>query len=243
MAYTHPREPCVYDLFEPSTGVWQYVVADSESHHCIVIDPILESHRASGSVGTLAADAILDLVRSNGYKVDRLLATHASNGKRTAIWYLLMQLLDVQGYAPQVCGGELVSQMANRFERKYGSRSGFTSTCDEQLEDGKTVRIGSLQIRAIHLPGIAPGDFGYLIGPNLFGALSICRTAQSAQNMRGSFSGTDNYLLTASLDKILSLPMHFRLLPDQGQGYDPVRTPCVTVAECMKAHRRMGSAS
>lgn len=204
----------IYDLFEPSTGVWQYVVADPKTFHCVVIDPILIQTTEDGELDDkFAADAILELVRSHGYLVDRLLTTDTSNSKRTAIWYLRMQLLEKQGYAPQVCGGKLVSQFANRFERKFGPQSGFTSTCDEYLEDGMTMRVGSLQIRAMHLPGLAPGNFGYLIGQNVFGALAVCRSAQSARDCPGKASDTSFYLLTASLEKVLRLPKHFRLLP------------------------------
>lgn len=228
MSNTYPAQPIIYDLYEPSTGVWQYVVADPRSDRCLVIDPILGLSAGNKWNSTAAADAILELVRSHGYKVDRLLATYSSNGKQTAIWYLRMQLLESQGFAPQVCGGELVSRISNRWERKYGSRNGFTTTIDKDPEDGETVPVGSLRVRAMHLPGLSPGDFGFLVGSNVFGALSICRSAQAARD----YSDPDSYLLGKSLQKIASLPRHFRLLPDQGQEYDPVKTPYVTIAEC-----------
>lgn len=217
MALPYSTEPIIYDLFEPSTGVWQYVVADPNSHHCVIIDPILiQSTREDGPDDKFAADAILELVRSHGYLVDRLLTTDSSsNSRRTAIWYLRMQLLEKQGYAPKVAGGKLVSQFANRFERKFGPQSGFTSTCDEYLEDGMTMRVGSLQIRAMHLPGLAPGNFGYLIGQNIFGAMAVCRCAQAARSSPGKASDTSFYLLTGSLEKVLALPRSFRLLPGE----------------------------
>ncbi|KAF2478472.1 hypothetical protein BDY17DRAFT_66494 [Neohortaea acidophila] len=85
----------------------------------------------------------------------------------------------------------------------------------KSIQDGMTICVGLLQVRALHLPGLSPKTYGYLVGPNLFRALSICYAAQSAK--RGAGITPEGRQLASSLGSILSLPRHFRILPDQGQ--------------------------
>ena len=221
----------MHDLFEPSTGVWQYIVADPHSRRCVVIDPVLNHNPKQDGICTLAADAILTMIRESEYLVDQLLDTRCFTGQHTAVWYLRMQLQELQGYAPRVRGSDVASSTARIFEQKYGIRSGFTTTLDKEMNDGDTSSVGHMQIVAIHLPGPTKDHFGYLIGENLFGAHAIAHLLHLVNNDLHSLSSTSVHLLTTSMQKILSFPETYRVHSSYGNELSNGGVAFATVAD------------
>ncbi|MEA2936368.1 MAG: hypothetical protein QOD74_3014, partial [Variibacter sp.] len=52
--------PIVVGFFEKRTSSIQYVVADSDTKRCAIIDPVLDFDPNSGATATHSADALLE---------------------------------------------------------------------------------------------------------------------------------------------------------------------------------------
>ena len=61
------REPLVTAFFEKRTCSVQYVVANSDTKQCALIDPVLDFEPKSGATSTHSADALLSFIEEQGY--------------------------------------------------------------------------------------------------------------------------------------------------------------------------------
>lgn len=213
-------EPIVHDIFAPSSQTWQYVVVDPSTDHCVLIDPVMDP--SNKQLSTKPADDVLEVVCQNRYKVDMIVETHASNrDNRSGAWYLRMQLRDIQGFPPRVSQGPAVSGMEKLFARKYGTT--LQTKLDGDFRDGEAIDIGRMSMKVLHLPGICtPGGRGYQIGTNLFGGHSIAdlknRMQQDSFTQEiSTMSEDESHALWESLQKILGLPLDYRIYFDRGE--------------------------
>ena len=81
-------DPVVDAFYDKRTGSLQYVVADPETKHCAIIDPVLDFEPKSGATATHSADALLRYVQSEGYVLDWVLDTHPHADHFSAAAYL-----------------------------------------------------------------------------------------------------------------------------------------------------------
>ena len=85
---------------------------------------------------------------------------------------------------------------------------------DGYINDGDLLRIGTLQVRAIHTPGHSPGHLMFhlpeervLVGGDLIIGGAVGRT---------DLPGCDEAQLAASIERVMKLPLDTRLLPGHG---------------------------
>ncbi len=159
-------EPTIHPVFEPQTSTWQYLVADPTTHTAVIIDPVLDYNNSTRTVSTHSADALLSLVRANGYTVSHILETHAHADHLTAAFYLQRRLTAQQGgVKPPVGIGKRIGQVQSLFGKRYGIDSGeYDGVFDLLLEDDGVFSVGELEGRVVHLPGHTPDHVGYWIG-------------------------------------------------------------------------------
>ena len=159
-------EPTIHPVFEPQTSTWQYLVADPTTHTAVIIDPVLDYNNCTRTVSTHSADALLSLVRANGYTVSHILETHAHADHLTAAFYLQRRLAEQQGgVKPPVGIGKRIGQVQSLFGKRYGIDSGeYDGVFDLLLEDDGVFAVGELEGRVVHLPGHTPDHVGYMIG-------------------------------------------------------------------------------
>jgi len=81
-------DPVVDAFYDKRTGSLQYVVADPETKHCAIVDPVLDFEPKSGATATHSADALLRYVQSEGYVLDWVLDTHPHADHFSAAGYL-----------------------------------------------------------------------------------------------------------------------------------------------------------
>ncbi|KAK5192599.1 hypothetical protein LTR99_009647 [Exophiala xenobiotica] len=213
-------EPKVHTLFEPVTGTWQYVVADEATKEAVIIDPVLDYDKATGKVATQSADKILDLVAQCGYTVSRILETHAHADHLTASRYLQNVLAERQPNSarPQVCIGERIRVVQETMSKIYNiPKSDLEAAFDCTFADDDTFPIGTIESKVIYLPGHTPDHIGYIIGSNVFTGDSIFNP--DVGSARCDFPGGSAMQLYHSMQKLLSLPGHFRLYT--GHDYPP----------------------
>lgn len=165
---THPvsmKEPTIHNIFEPVTGTWQYVVADASTQAAIIIDPVLNYEPATQAITTTAADELLSLVLEKGYKIEKILETHAHADHLTASAYLQHQLSQTQGSKPPIGIGKRIAQVQNLFGLRYQiGKEEYEQVFDNLFDDDESFTIGELTATALHLPGHTPDHLGYQIG-------------------------------------------------------------------------------
>lgn len=213
-------EPKVHTLFEPTTGTWQYVVADHTTKEAVIIDSVLDYDKATGKITTQSADKILAVVADQGYAITRILETHAHADHLTASRYLQNMLAKRQPNRPppQVCIGRRIRQVQETMSMIYNvPKSDLIDAFDHTFSDDETFPIGSVEARIIYLPGHTPDHIGYIIGSNVFTGDSIFNP--DVGSARCDFPGGSATELYNSMQKLLSLPGHFKLYT--GHDYPP----------------------
>lgn len=167
-----PNEPTVTAVFEKTTGTWQYIVSDPTTSAAVIIDPVLDYDRTTQNVSTESADAILDLVKENGYKISMILETHIHADHLTSASYLQSRLAEIQGQRVPIGIGARMERMQQMFGERYGvSEDEYTGVFEKLFRDDEVFNIGELSAMAIHLPGHTPDHLGYRIGGKI--SLSI----------------------------------------------------------------------
>lgn len=162
MSNTQPIE--IHHAYEPTTGSWQYIVADPSTKDAIVIDPVLDYDAITATISTVTADALLETIRSNDYNIVMLLETHAHADHLTAANYLKTKLTERQNASPPIAIGKRIVDVQNFWARRFGvPEQECAEAFDRLLDDNETFEIGNLKALAVHLPGHTPDHMGYFI--------------------------------------------------------------------------------
>lgn len=159
------KQPTVHNIFEHVTGTWQYIVADPSTSTAVIIDPVLDYDPATQAITTQSADALLSFVQEKGYKIEKILETHAHADHLTASSYLQSRLAQIQNFKPPIAIGKRIDQVQNLFGKRYGlEKDEYTNVFNKLFDDDETFSIGNLTAKAIHLPGHTVDHLGYQIG-------------------------------------------------------------------------------
>ncbi|SPO01973.1 probable Zn-dependent hydrolases, including glyoxylases [Cephalotrichum gorgonifer] len=234
-------EPTVHSVFESQTGTWQYVVACPESKAAAIIDPVLDLDLGQLRITTSSADQLLDVVTKHGYTVVRLLETHAHADHLTAAAYLQRRLLQSQGSKVPICTGHDIRKVQATFGPRYRvPQAELDNAFDHLFQDDEVFNIGNLKAAVLHLPGHTPDHSGYQIGSNVFAGDSIFNP--DVGSARCDFPCGDASVLYQSMQRLLSLPAHYKLYtghdyPPADSGREPM--PCVTVAEQLERNKHV----
>lgn len=216
MAY----EPQTHTVFEPVTGTWQYIVADPDTKEAIIIDSVLDYDKDNGVIGTGSADSLLKLVSDHDYTVNRILETHAHADHLSASRYLQNLLARQQSTQPPppVCIGKRIRDVQQTMSKiLHIPLEDLHNAFDYTLDDEETFLVGKIEARVIHLPGHTPDHIGYIIGSNVFVGDSIFNP--DVGSARCDFHGGSAKQLYDSMQKLLSLPSHYKLYT--GHDYPP----------------------
>lgn len=210
--------PEIHTCFEPKTGTWQYIVADPQTREAVIIDSVLDFDAATSSLGTDTADSLLSLIEKLNYTITRILETHVHADHLTASRYLQRQLVQRGQPRPDVCIGKRVQLVQSALTARYNiDKAESESAFDHLFDDDERFSIGNLEASVLHLPGHTPDHIGYVIGENVFTGDSIFNP--DVGSARCDFPGGSAEALYGSMQKLLSLPPHYRLYT--GHDYPP----------------------
>lgn len=144
----------------------------------MLIDPVLDFDPSTRTVSTTSADGLLSFLNERGYKVERILETHAHADHLTSARYLKFHLDQENGEGEEgvpVCIGERIRIVQDRFGGRFGlggeeeKRGAF----EKYWRDGETFRMGGLEWEVMPLPGHTPDSVGYKCGEAVFVGDSI----------------------------------------------------------------------
>ena len=191
----------VQHFFDPATSTFSYVVSDSATSRCAIIDPLLDLDYASGTLSTDSADRVIAYVRENGLAVDCILETHIHADHLSSAPYIKAEL------GGDIAIGAEITTIQNTFGDIFNEDEGFRrdgSQFDRIIDDGDTFIIGGLQAEAYHVPGHTPACMAYRIEDALFVGDTLFMP--DAGTARCDFPGGDAKALFASCQRLLSLP-------------------------------------
>ncbi|THV05063.1 Metallo-hydrolase/oxidoreductase [Dendrothele bispora CBS 962.96] len=214
----------VYSFFEPATESWQYLLVDPASSEAAIIDPVLDYNPASGVVSTGTAEGILSFITENGFKVRRVLETHAHADHLTASQFFKKHLPG----EILICIGERISQIQKHFAPIYDfSDKDMENHFDVLLKDDEEFKLGGISCKVMHLPGHTPDHLGYVVGKAVFTGDSIFMP--DLGSARADFPGGNAKDLYNSMTRLLSLPEDYQLFvghdyPPQQREHDCVAT-------------------
>ena len=115
---------------------------------------------------------------------------------------------------------------ANQYLPMFGMPEITIPKVDIFVEDGDTIKLGSLEIKVLHTPGHTQGGVCYLVDGNLFSGDTIFREAVGRCDFEG---GNFNQIVESIEDKIFTLPPETVIYPGHGK---------ITSVEWEKEHNR-----
>ncbi|WP_152224353.1 MBL fold metallo-hydrolase [Pseudomonas sp. SCB32] len=196
----------IQPFFDPATSTYSYVVADPNTGHCAIVDPVLDYDAAAGRIGYGNARSIRDYVREQGLTVEWLLETHLHADHLSASAWLKGEL------GGRLAIGASTTQVQRTFAGLLNLGGGFPcdgSQFDHLFEDGERFFIGELEAEALHTPGHTPACMTYRIGDAAFVGDTLFMPDYGTA--RCDFPGGDARQLYRSIQRLFALPGETRL--------------------------------
>ncbi len=199
--------PIVKGFFDKRTCSVQYVVADPETRHCVIIDPVLDFDEKSGATAAWSADALLDHVQQEGYALEWILDTHPHADHFSAAGYLKGKT------GVRTAIGEKVVEVQKLWKKLYNYPDSFPadgSQWDKLFADGERFRIGNCDVEVMLTPGHTLASIAYVVGDAAF--VHDTLFMPDFGTARADFPGGDARALWRSIQRILALPEQTRAL-------------------------------
>jgi len=200
------QKPAVEPFFDPDSNTISYIVIDSESKACAVIDSVLDFDYAAGRTFYDNADKQIDFIKKHNLTLEWIIETHVHADHLSAAPYLQEALGGKTGISKEII------RVQNEFGKLFNEGTSFQrdgSQFDALFTEGDTYQIGSLNAFMISTPGHTPACMVHVIGNTAFvGDTLFMPDGGSA---RADFPGGDAELLYNSIQKVLALPDDMRL--------------------------------
>ena len=197
----------VEGFFDSATNTVSYLVLDEATHHCALIDSVLDYDPKSGHTGTTSADKLIARVNELNAKVDWILETHVHADHLTAAPYLKEKLGGKIGIGSQI---STVQEVFGTLFNTGGDMARDGSQFDHLFVHDEPFAIGTLQCQALHTPGHTPACMTYVISDGTETSAFVGDTLFMPDygTARCDFPGGDAHTLFKSINKVLSLPVN-----------------------------------
>ena len=201
-------------FFDEATSTISYLLMDSETRKCALIDSVLDYDPKSGRTSTASADQLVARVKALDLRVQWILETHVHADHLSAAPYLQKHL------GGQLAIGAHITTVQNVFGKLFNAGTEFArdgSQFDRLLDDGESFQIGTLQARAMHTPGHTPACMTYLVtDPAVVPARQVAFVGDTLfmpdyGTARCDFPGADARTLYRSIRRLLAFPDQTRL--------------------------------
>jgi glyoxylase-like metal-dependent hydrolase (beta-lactamase superfamily II) len=186
----------IIPFLEKVTETFSYLVIDPLTHAALIIDPVLDYDPAAGRIRTHSADAIAKAIQAEGLRVEWILETHVHADHLSAAGDLKKKLGGALGIGSNV--RQVQQILGNLFNDKPAILPG--AGFDHLFEDGEPFRIGALVVKALYIML----EDAVFVGDTLF--------MPGYGTARCDFPGGDARTLYRSIQRLLELPPHTRLL-------------------------------
>ena len=216
----------IKSFYEPESGTWTHLLADSSDKVAAIIDPVWVFDPVSGLADTAFIEDVLAVAEQAGYRIEWVLETHAHADHLTAA-----DLVKQRTGAKTACGRGICGVQEN-FTRVFNMTDTATdgSQFDRLLQEGDVIKLGQLDVFVMETPGHTSDSICFLAGDAAF--IGDTLFAPSFGTARCDFPGGDAAQLYDSIERLYDLPKNTRLFlchdyPKEGDK--PVRD--ITVEE------------
>lgn len=218
----------VHSFLHNDTETFSHVLADADAGVCAIIDPVLDFDAKSGRTSTESVDTVTDFVKDKGWTLKYIIDTHAHAD------HVSGAIAVKNALGGELVMGKYITEVQTIFKEIYNFDSSFrtdASQFDILTEEGSTLTLGKIEIRAMHVPGHTPADMAYVatdtdkqvifVGDTLF--------APDVGTARCDFPGGDAATLYQSIHKILALDEDTMIYlchdyPSEGRKHCPTTT-------------------
>lgn len=195
----------IKSFLDPDTETFSHILTDEGSKLCAVIDPVLDFDPKAGRVSYDNADKLIDFVRQNQLQLEYIIETHAHADHLSAAPYLKREL------GGRLVIGKHIEKVQKVFKPLFNLGDDFKTDArqfDILTEEGSELCLGSLRIKAIHVPGHTPADMAYLVSDGLKTAVFVGDTlfAPDVGTARCDFPKGSSSDLYGSIQRLLALP-------------------------------------
>lgn len=198
--------PQVTAFFDEGTNTVTYVVRDSATRACAVIDSVLDFDYASGRTDTRSADAVIAHILAQDLDLQWVLETHVHADHLSAAPYIQERLGGKIGI------GDQITVVQHTFGKVFNEGTRFQrdgSQFDQLFREGDSFAIGDMSVRVLHTPGHTPACLTYVIGDAAFVGDTLFMP--DFGTARCDFPGGSAEVLFDSVQKILQLPNETRI--------------------------------
>lgn len=196
----------IHAFFDDITYTYSYVLADTTSQKCAIIDAVKTFDYSSGRTDDKLVKRLVKVISDQGYQLDWILETHIHADH-------LSGAPDVKKLLGGRIGiGDRIVEVQAIFKKIFNAEDGFKPDgrqFDHLFHDGETFHIGQLAGEVLHTPGHTPACVCYHIEDMLFVGDTIFMP--DVGTARADFPGGDAHALYASIKKILALPPDTRI--------------------------------
>ena len=224
-------KPDVTSFFDGSTNTVTYVIKDTQSNACAIIDSVLDLDYAAGRVSNTSADKVIEFVKANKLVVEWHIETHVHADHLSAAPYLQKHLGGKIGI------GKNITVVQETFGKIFNEGTEFQrdgSQFDRLFDDGDSYLIGTMHASAMNTPGHTPACMTHVVGDAAFvGDTLFMPDGGSA---RADFPGGDARLLYRSIKRVLSLPENMRLFMCHDYGPNGRNIKWETTVAEQRAH-------
>lgn len=230
------QHPLVTAFFDPQSNTISYLVKDSASNSCAVIDAVMQFDYASGRLSYDSADEIIAAIKAQNLTLEWIIETHVHADHLSGAPYIQQQLGGKIGI------GEHIREVQDTFGKVFNEGTEFErdgSQFDQLFTDGDRYRVGGLECVALHTPGHTPACMVHVMGDAGFAGDTLFMP--DGGSARADFPGGDAGQLYDSIQRVLSLPDDLRLFicHDYGPGGRAIAWE-TTVAEQRAANIHVG---
>jgi glyoxylase-like metal-dependent hydrolase (beta-lactamase superfamily II) len=200
-----PR-PVVTAFFDQDTNTVSYVVTDPATHHCAIVDSVLDYNPNAGRTAYSSAQRIVNHIQQNNLTVDWLLETHVHADHLSAAPWIQQQV------GGRLAIGEHICTVQETFGEVFNAGTDFPRDgrqFDHLFKDGEHYKVGSIDARPIHTPGHTPACMSHVIGDAVFVGDTLFMPDYGTA--RCDFPGGDARTLYRSIKKLLALPDQTRM--------------------------------
>lgn len=199
----NPQIESFYDLI---TGTVSYVVYDAIHGSAAIIDPVRGYDPKAARTDDTLAESIITFIEKNGLNTAWILETHAHADHLSAAQFLKTRL------GGKIAIGQHIRQVQGVFKSFFNLEASFAtdgSQFDHLFADDEVFAIGTLEAKALYVPGHTAADVAYQIGNAVFVGDTLFMP--DVGTARCDFPGGDARTLYQSIQKLLALPPATRL--------------------------------
>lgn len=193
-------------FFDEVTNTATYLIADSKTKECAIIDSVLGFEQSSGTTSTALADDIIDYITNKQWQCRWILETHAHADHLTAAPYLESKLGGTTAIGNYIVDVQKIFKPIFDFESEFVTDG---RQFDRLLKEGDVLELGQFSIDVLHTPGHTPACITFIVDDVAF--IGDTLFMPDYGTARCDFPGGNAEHLYYSIQKILALPDDTRL--------------------------------